>query len=144
MSDSPSQVPGPPPTDTPPGEAFAAKAARLMADSHCEDLCVLDLRGLSSVTDFFVVATGTSDRQIHSVAEDLKALSRQEDQGIYGTNGMQRGASSWIVVDCVDVVIHLFENETRSYYDLESMWSDARSVDWESMTTPGQFAKLRR
>ncbi|MHC4995853.1 MAG: ribosome silencing factor [Planctomycetota bacterium] len=121
---------------------FACHAARMLIDSRCEDGIVLDVRQLSQVADYFVMATGTSERQIQSMAEDLKALARLEDNEIFGHHG--REAARWLVVDCVDVVVHLFDEETRAYYDLESLWADAPRLDWESVTKPGQFADLHR
>jgi ribosome-associated protein len=115
-------------------------AARLLADCNCEDVVVQDLRGLSQITDFHVIVTGTSQRQIHSVTDDLKRLAREEGHTAFGIHG--DGASTWVVADFVDVVIHLFDSATRSYYDLESLWAEARRVDWRSATRPGQFAHL--
>ena len=115
-------------------------AARLLADCKCEDVVVQDLRGLSQVTDFYVIVTGTSQRQIHSVADDLKRLARAEGHTPMGIHG--DGASTWVVADFVDVVVHLFDSHTRSYYDLESLWAEAKRVDWRAATEPGQFTHL--
>lgn len=120
---------------------FACFVARLLDDSRCEHVLVLDLRGLSPVTDYFVIGTGTSDRQIASVSDDVRELARQEGQGSPSSDGAEGGG--WVVADFFDVVIHLFSPELRSYYDLESLWADAPQVDWRSTTKPGQFAKLR-
>ena len=122
-------------------ERFACHAARLLADSRCEEVFVLDVRGISQITDYLVIATGTSDRQIRSVAADLKLLAEQEGQAVVRLHGGDAG--QWIVADFVDVVVHLFEATTRAYYDLESLWSDGRRIDWHAVTRPGQFAKLR-
>lgn len=122
-------------------ERFAAHAARLMADSRCENLLVLDVCGISQITDYLVIATGTSDRQIRSIADDLKLLAADEGQTTVRFHGADAG--QWVVADFVDVVVHLFDATTRAYYDLESLWADGRRVDWQAMTTPGQFAKLR-
>ena len=119
---------------------FACGAARLLADSRCEQTVVIDVRGISSVTDFLVIATGTSDRQIRSVGQDLKDLGRLEQHTPLSIHGLEGGR--WAVVDFADVVVHLFEDETRGYYDLESLWGDGQRVDWEAVTQPGQFAKL--
>jgi len=120
---------------------FACLVARLLDDSRCEQVLVIDLRGLSPVTDYFVIATGTSDRQIASVSQDVRELARQEGQGPPSSDGAEGGG--WVVADFFDVVVHLFSPELRSYYDLESLWADAPRVDWRSVTRPGQFAKLR-
>lgn len=120
----------------PAAERFACQAARLLADNKCEDVLVLDLRGLSHVADYFVLGTGTSDRQASSVAADLRELSRREHESILGSEG--GGSARWLVVDFVDVVVHLFDADTRAYYDLESLWADAGPVDWEAVTEPGR------
>lgn len=108
---------------------FAVEAARLMADEKCEDVVVLDLRGISPVCDFFVIGTGTSDRQMRAVADHVEQLGKSQDDPPYGVNGMEEGV--WIIVDFVDVVVHLFDAEHRIYYDLESLWGDGPSVEWK-------------
>lgn len=123
-------------------EQFACRAARLMSDNRCEDVAVLDLRGRSQVTDFTVIATGTSERQMGSVAEDLKLLAKVDDQGVYRSHGA--GTDQWVVVDFVDVVAHVFERTQRLFYDIESLWGDAPRLDWEAVTEPGQFADIRQ
>jgi ribosome-associated protein len=107
---------------------FAIEAARLFHDRHCTDVIVLDVNGLSHVCDFIVIATGTSDRQMKSLASELEDLAQEQGENVFRTN--RDTASTWIVVDFVDVVAHLFEPNQRSYYDLEQLWSDAPSVAW--------------
>ena len=124
-------------------ERFACYVARLLSDNGCEDVVVLDIRKVSQVADFFVIASGTSDRQMFATADDIKILSKQEDQGVYRMSGNSRESTQWVVVDCVDVVIHLQSREQRAYYDLDSLWGDAEHLDWRSPTSPGQFARLR-
>jgi ribosome-associated protein len=125
----------------PAAQRFACHVARLLADSRCEDVWVLDVRGISQITDYLVIASGTSDRQIRSVAEDVALLAEQEDQAPYHKHASD--SANWVVVDCVNVVVHIFEMATRGYYDLESLWADGRRVDWHAVTRPGQFATLR-
>lgn len=128
--------------DNPDAERFATHVARLLSDNQCEDVIVLNLIGLSSVTDYFIIATGTSDRQMKSLAEEIKILGRLEDQHCFGTSGTD--SCEWVIADFVDVVIHLFTQDHRSYYDLESLWGDSDQVEWENATTPGQFADIRQ
>lgn len=109
---------------------FAIESARVLADSKCENVVVLDVRGLSPVADYLVVGTGTSELQMRSVADDLKDLAQQEGEPILDRQG--RSSGQWLVVDFVDVVVHLFNAHLRSYYDLESLWSDGRRVDWQA------------
>ena len=108
---------------------FAVEAARLMADYRCEDVLLLDLRGLSEVTHFIVLATGSSDRQLKSVARYLGELAGEHGMERIGTDRDE--ASKWVVLDYIDVMIHLFEPATRAHYDLEMLWGDARRVDWQ-------------
>jgi ribosome-associated protein len=93
---------------------------------------VLELAGLSPVTDFFVLATGTSARQMRTVADELAELAEQRNYPALSSSGYE--GESWILLDCVDVVIHIFNPEARSYYDLDSLWGDAKRVEWESRT----------
>jgi ribosome-associated protein len=109
--------------------AFATEAARLMNDRHCEDVMLLDVRGLSQVCDYVLIGTGTSDRQMKSVAAELEDLGEEHDEHVYRSSRDTGG--TWIVVDFVDVVAHLFEPGQRAYYDLESMWADSETVEWK-------------
>jgi ribosome-associated protein len=108
--------------------AFAIDAANLLHDRHCEDVLLLDVRGLSQVCDHVLIGTGTSDRQMKSVAGELEDLGEEHEEPVYRTSRDEGG--TWIVIDFVDLVVHLFEPNQRAYYDLESMWSDAGTVNW--------------
>ncbi len=107
---------------------FAIEAARLLHDRHCTDVLVLDVNGLSHVCDFIIIGTGTSDRQMKSLAGELEDLAEEQGEKMFRTS--RDTATTWIVIDFVDVVAHLFEPNQRSYYDLEQLWSDAPSVAW--------------
>lgn len=108
---------------------FAVDSARLMEAEHCEDTLVFDLRGISPVCDYFVIGTGTSDRQMRAVADHLEQLAAERGDRPYGVAGYEEG--HWIVLDYVDVMIHLFEGDYRAYYDLESLWGDSPRVKWQ-------------
>jgi ribosome-associated protein len=114
--------------------AFAIEAAQLVANTRGHDVVVLDLQGLSPVTDFYVIATGTSARQMRSVAEQVRELGEQRSFPPMNTSGEEAG--QWILVDFVDVVLHLFTPETRAFYDLDGLWADAPKVDWEAAAPP--------
>ena len=107
---------------------FAIDAARIMREDQCEDILILDLRGISPICDFFVIATGTSDRQMRAVVDHIEEMGRSRGEKPYGVAGYEEGI--WIVVDYVDVVMHLFDPDRRSYYDLESLWGDSPRVEW--------------
>ncbi len=119
---------------------FASHAARLISDNKFENVIVLDLRGVSQVTDFFVIGTGASDRQNASVADEVKLLGELEGQPLFRASGYDN--PEWMLLDFVDTVVHLFLPHLRGYYDLESLWGDAPRVEWAAQTRPGQFAKL--
>jgi ribosome-associated protein len=108
---------------------LAVQAARLASDSHCEDVVVLDLRNISPVTDYFVIATGTSSRQMRSVADDIAIFGKSIGQPVWHKAGMD--SSQWVLLDFVDLVVHLFDSQARGYYDLELMWGEAPHVKWE-------------
>ncbi|MBY0313204.1 MAG: ribosome silencing factor [Phycisphaerales bacterium] len=125
-------------TDPAKVRAFAIEAARLCADDKCDDVVLLDVTGVSQLSDFIIIVSGTSDRQMHSTADDLEKLGIQEKYTIYRRHADER--TTWIVADFVDVVVHIFEPNTRAHYDLEMLWSDAKRVAWER---PDQTKKHR-
>ena len=108
---------------------FVIEAARLLKDRHCEDVSLLDVTGLSQVCDYVLIGTGTSDRQMKSLAEELADLGRQYNNPVFRSDS--DNSLTWIVVDFVDMVAHLFEPDQRAYYDLESLWSDAQIIQWK-------------
>jgi ribosome-associated protein len=105
---------------------FALAAGKLAAEQHCTDIVVLDLRGLSSATDYFVIVTGTSDRQRRTVADEIKEMAGNYNQSLFGRAGYEQ--ARWILLDFIDVVVHIFDNEFRAYYDLELLWGDAKRL----------------
>ena len=107
-------------------KAFALIAARVADERHCSDIVVLDLRGKSPATDYFVIATGTSDRQRRTVADEICEAAREVGLHRFGRAGYEQGR--WILLDFVDVVIHIFDRTFRDYYDLELLWGDARRL----------------
>ena len=109
--------------------AFAIEIARTLADSKCSDVLLLDLRGRSSVSDYVVIASGTSQRQMRGAAQDVEDLGKSRGQHPYRTSADE--GSTWIVVDFVEIVAHLFEPEQRLYYDLELLHADGRRIDWK-------------
>jgi ribosome-associated protein len=109
---------------------FAIVAARIASDNKIEDVSVLDLRGLSNLADYFVVGTGTSSRQMHAVLDDLAEYAATVGRAPF--NVADATDASWVLADYVDIVIHLFDEEHRSYYDLDGLWGDAPRVSWEA------------
>jgi ribosome-associated protein len=110
--------------------AFALGAARLASELKCADVIVLDMKGRSPVCDFMVIASGTSPRQMKSVATEISKLGKSQSSAPWRMSADE--GSSWICADFVDVVLHLFEPGQREWYDLEGLWSDASRVEWRS------------
>jgi len=107
----------------------ACLVARTARDNKAKDIVVLDLREITPLYDYFVVCTGTSRRQIHAIAEEADAALRAVGDRRIGIEGYQ--ASKWVVQDYADILVHVFDPDTRDYYKLEELWADAPRVDWE-------------
>ncbi len=107
---------------------FIAEAAKLLAGLHCENMVVLDVRGLSDLTDYILIATGTSDRQIKGVASQVTDLALEYGLDRFGSE--RDDDSTWLVLDYVDTIVHLFEPTARAHYDIEMLWGDAPKIDW--------------
>ena len=105
---------------------FAIAAAKVAVERHCEDVKVLNLTGLSPATDFFVVATGTSDRQIKTIADEVGDVAKENKYFRLGVAGYEQ--ATWILLDYVDVMVHVMSEESRDYYNLEMLWGDAEEV----------------
>jgi ribosome-associated protein len=105
-----------------------APLCRELADNKkAENILVLDVRKLSSVTDYFVIASGTSQPHLRAIVEEIVSKLRDEhDLRPVRTEGATSG--NWVVLDYFDVIVHVMHAETRSRYDLEGLWGDAKKV----------------
>jgi ribosome-associated protein len=108
-------------------------AAEALYDKKGEDILILDVSGLLVVTDVFLLATGTSTRHVKSLMDDAEVALRKVDRRPIRREGAEYG--EWVLLDYGDVVIHVFEKETRSYYDLERLWADAPQIAFTPMTS---------
>jgi ribosome-associated protein len=113
-----------------PGLRRARIAARVAAENRGRDIVILDLRELTPVFDFFVVVSGASRRQLHAISEEIDRVFEEElgDKRM-GIEGYEE--SRWILLDYGDIVIHMFEPETRAYYAIEDLWAQAKRVPLE-------------
>jgi ribosome-associated protein len=116
-----------PPTGQAAEHAFLC--ARVAADNKARNIVVLDMRGITPLYDFFVLATGASRRQLHTIAEEVDAAMHAEGERRLGIEGYE--ASRWVIQDYGDIVVHLFDPDAREYYALEDLWADAPRLDWE-------------
>lgn len=104
-------------------ELLARRAAELSLDKKGEDVKILDLRGLTSVTDFFVIITADSERKAKAISDHIVDELREEGERPMHVEGLD--SLHWILIDYFDVVVHIFQPDERRFYDLESLWSDA-------------------
>ena len=116
-------------------QAFAIELARSLQDDKCSEVSLLDVRGLSQVCDYVLIGSGTSQRQMKSAAQSLEDLGKSQDNAPFRSSA--DSGTTWLVVDFVDVVVHIFEPEHRLYYDIESLWGTSHSVEWERADKEG-------
>ncbi len=113
---------------SPTGLQLALAAAQIAADNRGQDVLVLDLRELTPVFDYFVIATGSSKRQLHAISEEIDRVFETEmGQRRIGIEGYTEGR--WLLLDYGDIVVHIFDPEAREYYSLEQLWGDAKKIE---------------
>ena len=108
---------------------IAVTAARAAADKQAVDVTILDVSGLIVITDYFIICSGTSDRHVKTLVEEVEKAVR--DLGELPLRREGETDARWILLDYVDVVVHVFAQEEREYYDLERLWSDAPRIAWD-------------
>ena len=106
--------------------ALAKKITRVLSAKKAEDIKVLDVRKLSSVTDFFVFATATSTVHVRALAGELREKMKS-DWTLHHLEGLEGG--DWVLMDFIEVIVHLFLPQTREFYNLEQLWGDAKRLD---------------
>ncbi|MEE9162070.1 MAG: ribosome silencing factor [Candidatus Neomarinimicrobiota bacterium] len=104
--------------------ALAARSADLMLDKRASDILIMDLRGLTTMTDFFVLGSGESTVQVKAIVDHVSQTLDTEETSSYHIEGYEQ--LSWVLLDYVDVVAHVFVAEAREYYGLERLWADAK------------------
>lgn len=115
------------------GLEIARLCAAVALDTKAEDLVVLDVQGLSSFTDYFVIMTGRSTRHVQGLAGAIDSeLSAKRVKAAHA-EGLQEGL--WVLLDLNEVVIHIFYHEQRKFYDLDGLWHDAKRVDISDIET---------
>jgi ribosome-associated protein len=116
--------------ERPDSRDLARLAARAAVEKQASDVLVLDVRELITITDYFVIASGSSERQVKTVVEEIeKALKAA---GVKPVREEGDSKTGWMLLDYVDLVIHVFSDEQREYYRLERLWRDAPVVDAEA------------
>ena len=107
----------------------------MASNKKAEDIVVLDLREISTFTDFFVICSAASEPQLKAIAGEIEGqLKQNHNVRAVAVDGFP--ASQWIVLDYMQVIVHIFHAEKRSFYSLEDLWSDAPRLAWQTATQP--------
>ncbi len=110
-------------------QELARLAARAASSKQGEATVILDLRELLTITDYFVITSGTSDRQVSTLAEEI--VRAMKENGVRPVREERDAQARWVLLDFVDVVVHVFRQEERDYYRLENLWGDAPRLEWD-------------
>jgi ribosome-associated protein len=113
---------------TDPGR-LASLAARAAASKQGEAIVVLDVRDLITITDYFVIVSGTSDRQLKTISDEV--VRSLKEQGTRPVRHEGEPGAGWVLLDFVDFVVHVFSQDQRDFYRLDNLWADAPVVDWD-------------
>ena len=121
-------APGATPTPAPemPALDLARRIVELVEDKKAADIVLLDLTGLTTVADYFVIASGGSERQLDAIADGVISGMRDEKIHAFGREGTS--ASHWVLVDFGSVIVHVFTPPERDYYSLEKHWNEAKTI----------------
>lgn len=111
------------------GLELAQVCARVALDTKAEDVVILDVKGISSFTDYFVIMNGRSTRHVQGLAEAIEGELRSKRVKASNAEGLSDGM--WVLLDFEDVVVHIFYHEQREFYDLEGLWHDAKRIATE-------------
>ncbi len=103
--------------------ALANKISQLILDKKGEDVKILDIRKLTNISDYFVIASASSDTQVKAIADHISKETKKIDERPWHNEGMTN--MNWVLLDFVDVVVHIFLTESRKFYNLEGLWADA-------------------
>lgn len=126
----------------PTSRQLAVLCARTCDDKKSEDTIVLDIRKATYIADYFVVCSVDNPRQAKAIAEGLRAAMKAQGSRAISDSGYQE--ARWIVMDFSDVIVHIMQEEMRRFYDLESLWADAKRVTWEPKAKSPRPKKVSR
>lgn len=113
------------------GLELAVACAKAADDLKAEHIRIWDMRGVSNLTDFMVVCTGTSMPQLRAILRDV-AGKVEEEYGAKPVHTEGRADTRWVVLDYIDVMVHVMDTELREFYGLENLWKDAKEVEWRA------------
>ena len=113
------------------GKELAVACAKAADETKAENIRIWDMRGLSNLTDFMVVCSGTSMPQLRAILRDV-AGKVADEHGVKPAHSEGKADTRWVVLDFIDVMVHVMHQELRDYYGLEDLWKDAKEVDWQA------------
>lgn len=108
--------------------AFVERCAALALERKAQDVVSLDLRGISSATDFFLIASGGSDVHVRAIAEHM--IEELKLEGVRPKHVEGLGGGRWVLIDYIDLVVHIFHPAAREFYQIEELWGDAQRKDF--------------
>ena len=108
---------------------LALLAAEVCADKKAKDIIILDVRKITSISDYFVICSTSNERQARAVADDLRVRMKNIGKRELGVEGVADGR--WVLQDFADIVVHVFHESQREFYDIEGLWADAKRVRWK-------------
>ncbi|MGB3225977.1 MAG: ribosome silencing factor [Desulforhopalus sp.] len=111
------------------GLELAHVCAQAALDTKAEELVIIDVRGLTTFTDYFLIMNGKSTRHVQALAETIEAKLRSKRVKASSAEGLREGM--WVLLDFDDVVVHIFYHEQRKFYDLEGLWSEGKRIEIE-------------
>ena len=113
------------------GQQLAQECAKAADETKAENIRIWDLRGISNLTDFMVVCTGNSMPQLRAILRDV-AGKIADEHGVKPTHTDGQPDTRWVVLDFIDVMVHVMDPELREFYRLEELWKDAKEVSWQA------------
>jgi ribosome-associated protein len=126
-------------TSAPAVHRRVAVAAAAASGKKGEDIVALDVGDILSITDAFVIASGTNTRQVRTIVDEIeKAMKEHADVPPTSVEGLDD--ATWVLLDYGDIIVHVFLDETRAYYELERLWADAPRIEWERLVPASQTA----
>jgi len=121
---------------------LAVRAARAAAEKQGRDIRVLQVRDLIAITDYFVIVSGATDRQVKAIGDSVEDELRHSGAKPIRREGERD--NRWLLLDYADVIVHVFHEEDRAYYELERLWKDAPAVRWERAATKEKAESAQR
>ena len=114
-------------SERPGSDALLEEIARWLDEAKAENVVSIDLRGKSSIGDYMLIASGRSDRHVGAIAEQIQRKLKERGYGRARIEGLE--ACDWVLIDAIDIIVHVFRPEVREFYNLEKMWSMDRPAD---------------